>query len=87
MTAMIAALGEMHKLGQGSPTAEMFRVNAVICLKSMLQTLPQSWVGDFEFRRLGPLEKKKFGDLVAGWSAMIETNIAARLGETKEEAA
>jgi hypothetical protein len=50
MKAMIAALTEMRRLGQGSPIAEMFRVNAVICIKSMIQELPQSWAADFEFR-------------------------------------
>jgi hypothetical protein len=63
--------------------AEQFRVNGTICIKTMIQNLPQLWVNDFEFARLAPGQKKNFKAIVEGWQLMIERNIAGRLGEDK----
>lgn len=84
ISEMIALLNEMHQLGQASPTSEQFRVNGTMAIKSMLQTLPQLWVRDFEFQMLAPNQKKSMKALVEGWSAMIEQSLASRLGETKQ---
>ena len=49
--------------------------------------LPKLWLRDFELSLLAPNQKKKFKDITAGWHAMIERQIAQRLGEqTKEKA-
>ena len=82
---MIGLLNEMHQLGQAAPTSEQLRINATTAIKSMLQELPQSWVGDLEFMRLAPNQKKRFKDLCAGWQEMIERSLAQRLGEDKPE--
>ena len=90
LNEMIAALHEIHVLGQASPTAEIFRVNGVMAIKTMLQSLPQSWVSDFEFQRLQPVQKKSMKGLADGWATMIERNVSARLGDdnsAKQEAA
>ena len=84
---MIAMLDEIHGLGQSFPTSEQFRINATMALKTMVQTLPQHWVNDFEFQRLAPNQKKTFRMLVDGWTATIERQIAEKLGETNEKAA
>jgi hypothetical protein len=84
---MMAVLQEMHELGQTSPTSDQFRVNGTLCLKSLIQTLPTPWVRDFEFQRLAPNQKKTFKSVVEGWTQMIASNIAARLGEDNKEKA
>ena len=83
--AMQTELAAMHAPRQRTPTSEQFRVNAIIAIKTMIQALPQSWVRDFDFPLLGPLQKKAFKDIVASWEAEIENNIAARLGEQPQQ--
>jgi hypothetical protein len=86
LTTMIRLLNEMRQLGhQSAPTAEQFRICTVMSIKSMLQELPQVWTRDFEFQRLSPSQKKKFGDLIPGWQAQVEKTIAAKLGEDAPE--
>jgi hypothetical protein len=85
--AMMGELDAIHALGQQAPTAEMFRVNAVICIKTMLQSLPSSWVRDFDFSLLNPSQKRAFKDIIEVWHAQITNGIVARLGEKQEEAA
>jgi hypothetical protein len=87
LAEIIAVVRDMHALGATTPTNDMFRINTTLALKSMLQTLPQSYVNDLEFQRLQPSQKKNFKTLVSGWSESIERNIAARLGDPKREAA
>jgi chromosome segregation ATPase len=87
INAMVPLLHEMHQLGQAAPTSEQFRINGCMAIKTALQELPQVWVRDFEFQRLAPNQKKRFGDLCAGWSAMIERQIAERFGEPQRETA
>ncbi|MHC2539128.1 hypothetical protein [Bradyrhizobium diazoefficiens] len=80
-----ALLMEMHALGVTSPTDQMFRINSVAVIKTVIQLLPQPWINDFEFARLSPLQKKNFKDLANAWGMTIENQIVARL--PKEEAA
>jgi hypothetical protein len=88
VTEMIDVLGETHDLGQPFPSSEQFRVNTTNAIKSLIQSLPQAWVRDFEFPLLNPSQRKDFGQLALSWSDTIERQIAARLGETnKTEAA
>jgi hypothetical protein len=80
-------LQDMHALGVTSPTDQMFRINSVTVIKTVLQNLPQPWVNDFEFMRLSPSQKKSFKPLAAGWCDQIASQIAARLGEKQKESA
>jgi hypothetical protein len=82
-----ALLMEMHALGVGSPTDPMFRINAVACIKTALQNLPQPWISDFEFSRLAPSQKKNFKPLAEGWCNQIANQIAERLPTDKKDAA
>jgi hypothetical protein len=84
---MLGMLDEIHALGQPFPTSEQFRVNATNALKTLVQSLPQSWVRDFEFPLLQPSQKKDFGQLATSWSETIERQIAARLGEDNSRSA
>jgi hypothetical protein len=72
-------LMDMHALGVTSPTDQMFRINSVAAIKTVLQLLPQPWINDFEFMRLAPSQKKSFRPLAAGWCDQIMNQIAARL--------
>jgi hypothetical protein len=83
---MINILHEIHVLGCASPTSTQFQVLGVIALQSMIQEMPTLWVNAFEFQRLGPLQKKTFKSIVAGWNAQIEANIEQRLQSNKEAA-
>jgi hypothetical protein len=76
---------EMHKLGAERPSSEQVRVNLVIATKSMLQALPSNWVTEFGFSLLLPSQKKTPKAIVAAWHDSIETDIARRLGETKQK--
>jgi hypothetical protein len=77
-------LDDIHALGQSTPTAMQFKVNADLAFKTAVQGTP-FW--SQEFPALGHGQKKTFKSLVEAWSANIEANIAARLGENKSEAA
>jgi hypothetical protein len=79
-------LAQLHGLGVTSPTDQMFRINAVIAIKTALQLLPSNWISDFEFQRLAPSQKKTFKPLADAWCSQIENQTAQRLPK-KEEAA
>jgi hypothetical protein len=79
-------LMKMHTLGVAAPTDQQFRINAVACIKTVIQMLPGPYINDFEFMRLAPSQKKTFRPLAAGWHDQIANQIAARLPK-KEEAA
>lgn len=81
-----ALLMEMHTLGVTSPTDQMFRINSVAVIKTVIQLLPQPWINDFEFARLAPSQKKAFKPLAIAWRDQIANQIADRLPR-KEEAA
>jgi hypothetical protein len=81
---MKQVLDDIHNLGQATPTAQSFKVNCDLAFKTAVQGTP-FWSQDFPV--LGCGQKKTFGSLVKSWSANIEANIAARLGEKKVEAA
>jgi hypothetical protein len=87
ITDMIKLLRDMGALGATAPTAEQFRVNGTLALKTAIQALPQNWISDFEFQRLAPNQKKQFKNLVAGWAGMIENGISHRLSEKQKEKA
>lgn len=74
-----ALLMEMHTLGVTSPTDQMFRINSVAVIKTVIQLLPQPWINDFEFARLAPSQKKAFKEIVSGWCSTIERQVADRL--------
>jgi hypothetical protein len=80
-----ALLMEMHALGVSSPTDQMFRINSVAVIKTVLQNLPQPWINDFEFSRLAPSQKKAFRPLAESWCDQIANQIAARLNEQKQK--
>jgi hypothetical protein len=77
-------LQELHSLGVTSPTDQMFRINAVAGIKTVIQLLPQPWINDFEFARLAPSQKKEFKQLAEAWGLTIENQIAARIPQPKK---
>jgi hypothetical protein len=77
-----ALLQEMHGLGVGSPTDQLFRINCVVCIKTAIQKLPEIFVRDLLETRLAPSQKKQFRDLASGWFTQIANQIAARLGSS-----
>jgi hypothetical protein len=87
LNEMIDVLDEIHACGQAAPTSEQFRINASAAIKTVIQSLPQHWVRDFEFQRLAPNQKKSFSALVEGWTSMIESSVVARIGEKQKEVA
>lgn len=83
-----ALLMEMHTLGVTSPTDQMFRINSVAAIKTVIQLLPQPWINDFEFARLAPSQKKAFKPLAIAWRDQIANQISNQLPQpTKTEAA
>src|ERR1700733_2071678 len=44
-------LMQMRGLGVASPTDQLFRINIVAAIKSVIQRLPEPWIRDFEFMR------------------------------------
>jgi hypothetical protein len=82
-----ALLMEMRALGLLSPTDQLFRINAVTAIKTVIQQLPDPWINDFEFSRLAPSQKKQFKPLSTAWHDQVANQIAARLEETKDKAA
>ena len=79
-------LMKMHTLGVAAPTDQQFRINAVACIKTVIQMLPGPYINDFEFMRLSPSQKKSFKSLAESWGPTISNQIAARLPQ-KENAA
>jgi hypothetical protein len=75
---MNTVLDDIHNLGQVAPTAMQFKVNCDLAFKTAVMGTP-FWNQDFP--ALGHGQKKTFRSLVESWSANIEANIAARLGE------
>lgn len=82
-----ALLQEMHGLGVGSPTDQLFRINAVAAIKTAIQKLPEPWIRDFEYSRLAPSQKKNFKDIANGWFTQIANQTAARLPKKEDKAA
>jgi hypothetical protein len=80
-------LTQLHALGITSPTDQLFRINVVTAIKTVIQQLPSAYINDFEFARLAPSQKKQFKDLAAAWCDQIANQVAARLDEKKTEAA
>jgi hypothetical protein len=78
---------EMHRLGIASPTDQLFKINTVAAIKSVLQNLPHAWINDFEFMRLAPSQKNEFRQIAVAWCAQITSQIAARLPENNKDAA
>jgi hypothetical protein len=75
---------EMRALGLASPTDQLFRINIVAAIKSVIQQLPSPWINDFEFMRLSPSQKKEFKPLAGairlptrlrqGWAVALIRN-------------
>jgi hypothetical protein len=79
-------LSEMHRLGVGSPSHDLLRINCIAALKTMLQGCPWN-VQEFQNypHFLAPHERKYFKKLAESWDEAIENQIAHRL--PKKEAA
>jgi hypothetical protein len=75
-------LDAIHNLGQAAPTAQQYRVLCEIALKTAVQGTP-FWSHDFP--AMPPNQRKTFKSVVDAWTAVIEDNIAARLGEKGEK--
>jgi hypothetical protein len=71
-------LDDIHNLGQAAPTAQQYRVLCEIALKTAVQGTP-FWSQDFP--AMPPNQRKSFKGVVDAWCGVIESNIAARLGE------
>jgi hypothetical protein len=81
---MNAVLNDIHALGCPSPNAAQMRVLGTLAVKSFVMQIP--WTSK-EWEHLPPNQRKTFASLVAGWRDMIDSNIAARLGDQQEKAA
>lgn len=81
---MNTVLNDIHALGCPSPNAAQMRVLGTIAVKSFVMQIP--WTAK-EWEHLPPNQRKTFANLVTGWRAMIEGNIASRLDEQKKEVA
>jgi hypothetical protein len=79
---MKTVVDDIHALGCATPDNQLFRVNCDLAFKTAVQGTP-FWSQDFP--ALGHSQKKTFKSLVDSWSANIEANIAARLGEDKKK--
>jgi hypothetical protein len=78
---MKAVLGEMHNLGARSPSHDQLRVLGTLALRTALLATP--WAKEFEM--IAPNQRRSFKALVNGWNEMLTGNIAARLGDAKQE--
>jgi hypothetical protein len=77
---------DMEALGIKAPTGRQFQVNAIIAIKTILQTLPTNWVNELQdWRLLLHPQRRAFKDITADWEMMIDRQIADRL--PKKEAA
>jgi chromosome segregation ATPase len=76
-------LSQLHGLGVASPSDNMFRINVVIAVKTVIQQLPSMYINDFEFARLSPGQKKQFKQLADAWC----NQIANQLPKSEEAAA
>jgi hypothetical protein len=83
-TEMNDLLPELTALGATSPNANQLRVLGLIATKTAVMQIP--WAAR-EWDFLAPNQRKSFRTIVEGWAATIESNIAIRLGERREEAA
>jgi hypothetical protein len=81
---MKAVVDDIHALGCATPDNQLFRVNCDLAFKTAVQGTP-FWSHDFP--AMSSTQRKTFGSLVKSWSAAIEANVAARLGEKKKDAA
>jgi hypothetical protein len=77
-----SVVDDIHALGCATPDNQLFRVNCDLAFKTAVQGTP-FWSHDFP--AMSPSNRKTFGSLVKSWSAAIESNIAARLGEDKKK--
>jgi hypothetical protein len=81
---MRAAITEMNQLGCTHPSHAQLESLGALALRTALTRT--GWARYFE--RVSPVDAKTFAGLVASWSATVERQITAKLGEpTKEEAA
>ena len=80
--AYLAALDELRQGGITHPSYEQIDALGYRAVLTMLANTP--WAKRFE--RLGPLDRKSFGALTAGWALMIENAINAKLGERETAA-
>lgn len=70
----------MQALGLTAPTGIQFQVNALIAIKTILQTLPEPMVNELQdWSLLLHPQRRSFKDIAASWSDMIERQIAGRL--------
>jgi hypothetical protein len=81
--AMRANVTEMNRLGLSHPSHNQLDSLGGIVLRSSLMQTP--WSRHFE--RVGPLERRKFADLLASWSLMIERRITELEQINEHEAA
>jgi hypothetical protein len=81
-------LQDIHAIAAGvGPSDQLFRINSIIAVKSVIQELPSNWISDFEFSRLAPSQKKKFKQLRQGWCSQIDNQIAQMSPRDKDKAA
>jgi chromosome segregation ATPase len=79
-------LTEMHSLGVASPIDQLFKINAVAAIKTVIQKLPGPYINDFEFMRLSPSQKKEFKALATTWCDQIARQTEQRLPKKIEAA-
>jgi hypothetical protein len=81
---MQTTLREMHHLGFANPTDAQLKVAGEFAIKAALMKMGP-WDRSFEF--LPPGRRTTFVQVVAAWSGMLTSQIEARIGDKKPEAA
>jgi hypothetical protein len=79
---------DMEALGIRAPHSRQFQVGAIIAIKTMIQTMPISWVNELqEWTLLLHPARRSFQDITADWDAMITRQTAERVPKDREAAA
>src|SRR5262249_35664885 len=88
LAAADARIEELHGLGFAFPTAVQLRANAIYALETALMSLPKYLWNELargSVRFLAPGQRRTFSQFWSEMSASLGREIAARLGETKNQ--
>jgi len=88
LKAADARIEELHRLGFAFPTAVQLRANIIYALETCLMALPKYLWQELSrggLRFLAPGQRRTFSQFWSQMSSSLGREIAARLGETKNE--
>lgn len=85
LKGVIAAIDDLHAAGFDHPSANSFRVNSILCLKTVIGLLPRAWRLDMAERiEVAPHERKTFTSYWNAVQTSIDRQIAPRLAEPEK---